>query len=122
RVHEVALDRIACGERDVVAALHHARAAAFPEESLDGDRDRQRRIGVVRVQRGEETRAAGAEDQDVGADPLERHGVPTPRSRNTCARAACASCFTISYALPSTLSIATSSGPKSRTRNFHSVS
>ena len=39
RVHEVALDRIARGERDVVAALHHARAAALAEQPLDRDGD-----------------------------------------------------------------------------------
>ena len=35
RVHEMALDRIAGIERDVVAALHHAGAAAFAEQALD---------------------------------------------------------------------------------------
>ncbi len=69
RVHEMALDRIAGGERDVVAALDHARAAAFAEQALDGDGDRQRRVGGVRVQRGEQARAARAEDQDVGLEP-----------------------------------------------------
>src|SRR6478752_1554674 len=39
RVHEVTLDRIAGRERDVVAALHHSRTAAFAEQSLDRDRD-----------------------------------------------------------------------------------
>ena len=66
RVHEVALDRIAGRERDVVAALDHARAAALAEQSLDGDRDVERRVDIVRVQRREEARAAGAENQDVG--------------------------------------------------------
>ena len=33
RVHEMALDRIARRKRDVVAALHHARAAAFAEQA-----------------------------------------------------------------------------------------
>ena len=67
-VHEVALDRVACGERDVVAALHHARAAAFAEQALDRDGDRQRRIGALGVQGGEQSCAAGAENQNVGAD------------------------------------------------------
>ena len=39
-VHEMALDRIARCEGDVVTALDHPRAAALAEESLDGDRDR----------------------------------------------------------------------------------
>ena len=38
RVHEVALDRVARRERDVVAALDHPRAAALAEQSLDRDR------------------------------------------------------------------------------------
>ena len=40
RVHEVTLDRIFGGKRDVVAALDHARAAALAEQSLHCDRDR----------------------------------------------------------------------------------
>ena len=43
-VHEMALDRVARGERDVVAALHHARAAAFAEQSLHRDGDVERRV------------------------------------------------------------------------------
>src|SRR5439155_6488418 len=42
RVHEMALDRVARTERDVVAALDHARATALSEQALDRDRDRQR--------------------------------------------------------------------------------
>src|SRR5262249_42866832 len=79
RVHEMALDRVFLGERDVVAALHHARAAALAEQALHRDRDRERRIGLVRVQRGEEPRAARAEDQDVGgkvAQSLRVRGGP----------------------------------------------
>src|SRR5690606_38767360 len=34
-VHEVALDGVARGERDVVAALDHAGAAALAEQALD---------------------------------------------------------------------------------------
>src|SRR5882672_1339697 len=40
RVHEMALDRVLLRERDVVAALHHARAAAFAEQALHRDVDR----------------------------------------------------------------------------------
>jgi hypothetical protein len=68
RVHEVPLDRIFLRERDVVATLHHARAAAFAEQAFYGDRDRQIRRSLVRVQRGEQARAAGTEDQDVGIE------------------------------------------------------
>ena len=46
RVHEMTLDRIGRRQRDVVAALDHARAAALAEQPLDGDRDVQRRIGA----------------------------------------------------------------------------
>jgi hypothetical protein len=84
----MALDRVAGGERDVVAALHHARAAALAEQALDRDRDRELRRGLVRVQRGEQPRAAGAEDQDVGRE-LEHYFV-TPRLASACARRSCA--------------------------------
>ena len=55
-----------CGQRHVVAALDHARAAALAEQALHRDGDRERGIRLVRMQRGEQPRAAGAEDQDVG--------------------------------------------------------
>ena len=42
-VHEVALDRVGRGERDVVAALDHARAAALAEQTLHRDGDRRAR-------------------------------------------------------------------------------
>ena len=67
RVHEVALDRVAGGERDVVASLNHARAAAFAEQTLDRDGDRQRRVRRLCVQRGEQARAARAQNENVGA-------------------------------------------------------
>ena len=68
RVHEVALDRVAGRERDVVAALHHAGAAAFAEQALhrDGDVELGRRL--LGVQRREQPGAAGAEDEDVGVE------------------------------------------------------
>src|SRR4029453_15627366 len=62
RIHEMPLDRIAGGKRDVVAALDHARAPALAQQSLDRDRDRERRIRLVRVERSEQSRAAGAEN------------------------------------------------------------
>ena len=66
RVHEVTLDRVARGERDVVAALDHARAAALAEQALDRHGDRELGSRLVRMQRREQARAAGAEDEDVG--------------------------------------------------------
>ena len=55
-VHEMALDRVARQQRDVVAALHHARAAAFAEQALGGDRDVEIGVGVMRMQRGKQAR------------------------------------------------------------------
>ena len=68
RVHEVPLDRVARRERDVVAALDHARAAALAEEALHRDGDVEGWIRSVRMQCSEETGAAGAEDQEVGLE------------------------------------------------------
>ena len=71
-VHEVALHRVPGRERDVVAALHHARAAAFAEQPLHREGDGKTRVRLVRVQRGEQPRAAGAEYQDVGLEPAHQ--------------------------------------------------
>jgi hypothetical protein len=49
RVHEMALDRIARRQRDIIAALHHARAAAFAEQALHGNGDVEIRIGFFCV-------------------------------------------------------------------------
>ena len=82
-VHEMALDRILRRQRDVVAALHHAGAAAFAEQALHRDGDVQIGIGLFRMQRGEQPGAAGAEDKNVGFERL--HGLkrrrcwPAPR-------------------------------------------
>ncbi len=73
RVHEMALDRVAGIERDVVAALHHAGAAAFAEQALARNRDVEIGIGFERMQRGEQPGAAGAEDQNVGLEMLDVH-------------------------------------------------
>ena len=75
RIPEMPLDRVARRERDVVAALHHPRTAAFAEQALDRDRDRQRGICLVRMQCREQARAAGAQDEDVGRDPADRHPI-----------------------------------------------
>ena len=110
RVHEVALDRIARRERDVVPALDHPRAAGFTEQALDGDRHVERGIRGMRVQRGEESCAAGTEDQEVGAQAAHHagrsaaQGLPrglrsrahrlTPSAASTAARFALASAST----------------------------
>src|SRR5579872_4853187 len=39
RIHEVTLDGITSTKGDIVASLHHAGAAALPNESFDGNRD-----------------------------------------------------------------------------------
>ena len=72
-VHEMALDRIAGIERHVVAALHHAGAAALAEQALAGDRDVESGIGREGMQRREQPGAAGAEDQNVGLQAFEGH-------------------------------------------------
>ena len=108
RVHEMPLDRIARRERDVVAALHHARAAAFAEQALDGDGDRQRGIGGVRVQGGEQPGAAGTEDQDVRLDAAQRYGMSVGKGRpdrltapwGAASRASVGGCFMSGRAAP----------------------
>ena len=72
-VHEVALDGVLGGDRDVVAALHHARASGLAEQPLDRHRDLGVRVGLLRVQRGEQPGPARAQDQDVGAVALDLH-------------------------------------------------
>ena len=97
-IHEVALDGIAGAKRDVVAALDHARAAAFAEQSLDRDRDGERWIGLVRVQCGEQPRATGAEDQDIGVQLAHGHAQRqrdfTPSAASAAARRARAPALT----------------------------
>ena len=69
----MALDRVAGRQRHVVAALHHARAAAFPEQPLHRDGDVELRVPLFGMQRRQQASAAGAEDQDIGRDRL--HGL-----------------------------------------------
>ena len=82
-VHEVALDRILFRERDVVAALHHARAAALAEQAFHRDRDRSVGRRLVRVKRGKETRAARTEDQDVAVAGGRNHCRPRTSTTST---------------------------------------
>src|SRR3972149_851417 len=79
-IHEMAFDAVAGSERDVVAALHHAGAAAFPEQTFDRDGDVEIGIGLLGMERGEKAGAAGPEDQDVGVELLET-GTHAPRPR-----------------------------------------
>ena len=53
RIHEMSFDRVACRQRNIVAALHHARAAAFAEQALDRDGYVEIGRGLLRVQSGE---------------------------------------------------------------------
>jgi hypothetical protein len=71
----MALDRVARVERHVVAALHHARAATLPEQTLGRDGDVEIGIRLVRMQRREQAGAAGAENQNVGLEPFEGHMI-----------------------------------------------
>ena len=73
-VHEVALDGIAGREGHVVAALDHARAAALAEQALHRDGDRELRARALRVQRGEEARAAAAQDRGCRCARVSRRG------------------------------------------------
>jgi hypothetical protein len=71
----MALDRIAGIERYVVAALHHAGAAALAEQALADNGDVKIGIGLVRVQCREQSGAAGAENQNIGIEAVDIHGV-----------------------------------------------
>ena len=84
RVHEMPLDRVALVNGHVVAALHHARAAAFADEALGRDGNIERRIGGVRMQRGEQAGATRAEDQNIRLEPFQRHAdFQNTLARNT---------------------------------------
>jgi hypothetical protein len=78
----MALDRVALRQRDVVAALDHARAAAFAEQALHRDGDGELRVVLVRMQCREQAGAAGAEDQNVGLDGLHGEGIQRQRTQN----------------------------------------
>src|SRR5271166_178661 len=99
RVHEMPFDRVAGIDRDVVAALHHARASAFAKEALARDRHIEIGIGFERMQRRKQPGAAGAEDQNVGFEVLDFHDFQNTRTRKAkatraeSAAAKVASCF-----------------------------
>jgi hypothetical protein len=58
RIHEMPLDRVAPVQRNIVAALHHAGAAALAQQTFGSDRDVERRISGVGMQRGKQARSA----------------------------------------------------------------
>jgi hypothetical protein len=76
RVHEMALDRVARREGDVVAALDHARAAALAEQALDRHGHLELGRPQLGVQRSKQARAACAQDQDIGGAAFEVHHAP----------------------------------------------
>jgi hypothetical protein len=82
-VHEMPLDRVAGRDRDVVAALDHAGATAFSEQPLYCNRDVPLGGALMGVERGKESRAARAENQDVSRDAAHvrsvRRGWPALR-------------------------------------------
>src|SRR5439155_700827 len=78
RVEEVRVERVGRRQHGVVAALHHARAARAPQQSLDDDRDGQARRSVGGVERGAEPSAPGAEVSSPAARRVIR---PSSRRR-----------------------------------------
>ena len=99
RVHEMTLGRIAGGQRHVVAALHHAGAAAFAEQALHRDGDVEFRPRLLRMQRREQAGAAGAQNQNVGVENLHAATVafslaPAPVAPRTGTRAKPTATFT----------------------------
>ena len=58
RVHEMTLDGVARGDGNVIAALNHARAPRFANETLDREGDVEIRVRLRRVQRGKQAGAA----------------------------------------------------------------
>ncbi len=73
RVLEMRLDRVLGIERDIIAALHHARAAAFAEHPLAHEQNILTRIAPTGVQRCHEAGAACAKDEDVSRELLGGH-------------------------------------------------
>src|SRR5262245_61518841 len=116
----MALDGIARRERDVVATLHHARAAGLAEQAFDRDRDVEVGFGAFDVQRCEQTGAAGTENQDVGVELVHDARVyfSAPMRARTSSRRDAAAASMSRCREPPCESIVTSSGPKPRMRNF----
>ena len=73
-VHEMALDRIALGQGDVVAALHHARAARLAEQPFDCHRDLKLGRRLLGMQCRKQSGAAAAQDENIGRQPFDFHG------------------------------------------------
>ena len=119
RVHEMTLGGITLSNRNIIAALDHARAAAFAKQALHRNGDFQRGIADFGMKRGEQTRTTRAEYQNIRAAPCDLGGHhAAPSFSSTAWRRRAASSFTLANRLPPWLSIATSSGPKPFTRNL----
>ena len=99
-VHEVAFDGIAGRQGDVVAALDHAGAAAFAQQSLDRDGDGKIGPGLGGMERREQPGAARAQNQDVGPDRLRGLQTSTPMRASAPARRSRARSWTAPYKLP----------------------
>ena len=96
-VHEMPLDRVAGIERNVVAALHHAGAAAFAEQPFGRNRDVEIGIGFGGVQRRKQPGPAGAENQDVGLEPFERHMTLEREDSSSNCHPALSLCLSMSF-------------------------
>src|SRR4051794_5362312 len=66
RVHEMALDRVAQQQGNVVAALHHPGAARLSQQSLGRNRHLKTWIGVMGMESRKQACAAGAENENIG--------------------------------------------------------
>src|SRR5439155_21982171 len=108
--HEVALDRVPLRQGDVVAALHHARAAAFAEQAFHGDGDRQLGRRLTGVQRRKQPGAARAEDQDVRVDARRNHRM-TSTSTTSAKPTASNNAFGYTSRKPATTSMIRSAVP-----------
>ena len=115
----MAFGGITLGNRDIIAALDHARAAAFAEQALHSNGNLQRWIASFGVQGCKQPRAARTQHQNIRAAPRDlgwHHAAPSFSS--TAWRRRAASSLTLAKRLPPWLSIATSSGPKPFMRNL----
>src|SRR6185295_6709595 len=123
RVHEMPLDGIAGRQRDVVSALHHPRAAALAEQPLHRHRHIERWRGLLRMQGREQSRAARAENQDIGVDAAECHALhAAPMLLRIASRRLATSFWLSANSEPPCESMPTSSGPKCLMRNRHRLS
>ena len=71
-VVEVRVEGVGGGEHGVVAALDHPRAAGAPEQPLDDDGHGEMRRAIGCVQRRAEPGAAGAQNEKIGLEEVDR--------------------------------------------------